>query len=335
MVLGRLSLAALALASWVICCAEAVDENRAPTAFAGFDQVVRVGGKVVLDGSASSDPDQDELVYRWTVDRRPPDSLALPEDGDESRPQLHFSPDLPGVFVLRLSVSDGIIDSYPDLVNVYAVVGIPGSTDALPRARAPRNTWVVRDTVTGSFPGVTLDGSAEAIEDGRIPRYTWQSISRPDLSRLGAEDLAGADTPSCRFTPDEGGEYVLSLQVSDGHQVSVADFVTVSALASEPDPTPPVADAGGSGEVLLGDAVRLDGGESSGAGGVEPISLYRWRVALVPGGADVPFEEQQVESFLLVPESEGLYLLRLEVESDGQVSAPDFVGVLALEGVDG
>ena len=332
---GLLTLAVLGAAGWASGCAQAVEENRAPTAFAGFDQIVRVGARAVLDGSTSRDPDQDALIYRWTMDRRPAGALARLAGDDAARPQQHLTPDVPGLFVVRLSVSDGDAESFPDLVNVYAVVGTPGSTVVLPRARAPRNFWVARDAASESYPEVSLSGEAESIEPGRVPRYTWQWIARPALSRLGPSDLYGAETPSCRFTPDESGDFVLSLQVSDGQQVSVPEFVTVRAFVDAPDPTPPIADAGGGGGIRLGDAARMDGGASSGAGAIEPISRYRWRLALLPDGVSAPFDEQEVESFLLVPEREGLYLLRLDVESGGQVSAPDFAAVLVLEGDDG
>ena len=40
-------------------------ENQAPTADAGRDRNVRVGSLVVLDGSGSSDPEDEPLIYQW------------------------------------------------------------------------------------------------------------------------------------------------------------------------------------------------------------------------------------------------------------------------------
>ncbi|MEX2054897.1 MAG: FG-GAP-like repeat-containing protein, partial [Candidatus Andersenbacteria bacterium] len=42
-----------------------LDDNRAPVADAGPDQLVNPTAIVVLDGTASADPDGDSLVYRW------------------------------------------------------------------------------------------------------------------------------------------------------------------------------------------------------------------------------------------------------------------------------
>ncbi len=41
-------------------------ENQAPVANAGPDQIVKLGSTVVLDGSASFDPNGDEISYSWT-----------------------------------------------------------------------------------------------------------------------------------------------------------------------------------------------------------------------------------------------------------------------------
>lgn len=45
-------------------------ENKLPTANAGIDQTVKEGASVTLDGLTSSDPDGDDLTYKWTVPQR-------------------------------------------------------------------------------------------------------------------------------------------------------------------------------------------------------------------------------------------------------------------------
>jgi hypothetical protein len=44
-----------------------VEENNHPqTADAGKDQIAQASGTVTLDGTPSSDPDDDKLTYKWT-----------------------------------------------------------------------------------------------------------------------------------------------------------------------------------------------------------------------------------------------------------------------------
>ena len=51
--------------------------NHQPTARAGFDQIISPGEEVLLNGTSSSDPDDDDLIYRWDLD----DSVDSDLDG--------------------------------------------------------------------------------------------------------------------------------------------------------------------------------------------------------------------------------------------------------------
>jgi mono/diheme cytochrome c family protein len=78
--------------------------NRAPIANAGATQSVATGASVVLDGSASSDPDGDALTYSWTL-QRPATSAAALTGATTSKPG--FVADVAGSYVATLTVSDG------------------------------------------------------------------------------------------------------------------------------------------------------------------------------------------------------------------------------------
>ncbi len=78
--------------------------NRRPLALVGADFVAAVGELVQLDGSGSSDPDDDALTYRWMV------SGGVRLD-DMTTAYPSFTALEPGIFTVDLIVSDGISES--------------------------------------------------------------------------------------------------------------------------------------------------------------------------------------------------------------------------------
>lgn len=95
-------------------------KNHAPVANAGMDQNDVVLGKtVILDGSASSDPDGDTLVYTWSMITRPAESGATLSNTTAKKPT--FTVDEVGSYTIQLIVDDGRVYSLPDSVIVIAV----------------------------------------------------------------------------------------------------------------------------------------------------------------------------------------------------------------------
>jgi MYXO-CTERM domain-containing protein len=85
----------------------------APVAEAGLPLMAYVGNVVVLNGSASSDEDGDPLGFEWTQYSGPPVDLKKAETyGPE------FDVEKPGTYRFELVVTDGVLDSDPDMVEV-------------------------------------------------------------------------------------------------------------------------------------------------------------------------------------------------------------------------
>jgi cytochrome c553 len=98
--------------------------NSAPAANAGPDQTVVVGSQVSLDGTGSSDADNDPLTYAWMLVSRPSGSTAaLP--GSATTEMVFFTPDVAGTYVVQLVVNDGSADSTPDTVTITATAAGP------------------------------------------------------------------------------------------------------------------------------------------------------------------------------------------------------------------
>jgi len=92
--------------------------NARPKAIAGDDVTVQTGATVTLDGSKSSDAEQDPLSYLWTIQSAPTGSRRQIINTTTAKPSLKV--DLPGQYVLRLVVKDLTGESDPDDVVITA-----------------------------------------------------------------------------------------------------------------------------------------------------------------------------------------------------------------------
>ena len=79
--------------------------NHAPVANAGANQSTTDGVPVQLDGSASTEPDNDPMTYVWTVSAKPTGSTAAITSPYDQKPT--FKPDVIGTYKIQLEVRDG------------------------------------------------------------------------------------------------------------------------------------------------------------------------------------------------------------------------------------
>jgi RHS repeat-associated protein len=89
--------------------------NTAPTANAGANQTGFVGRLVTLDGSASSDPQGDQLRFTWTEGGSNPASNVL---HGKNAPKPGFVPTVTGTYTFSLVVNDGTLNSSSSSVTV-------------------------------------------------------------------------------------------------------------------------------------------------------------------------------------------------------------------------
>jgi len=92
--------------------------NVAPLANAGAAQSVLTGTLVTLDGSASSDANNDALTYAWSLNSKPVGSGAALLSATSVKPT--FTADVAGSYVASLTVNDGKLSSTAATVSVTA-----------------------------------------------------------------------------------------------------------------------------------------------------------------------------------------------------------------------
>ncbi len=158
-----------------------------PIANAGTDQAVMAGSLVVLDGSASRDPNSNPLVFQWTLTVRPAGSSATLSNATDTAPT--FTADVVGNYEIALVVRDGNQESPPDTVTIQASAEPPTITDFTP-ASAPIGTLV---TVTGrNFLPATGAGSPVVTLRAQNGRTMTALVSRFDASSLAFVIPSGA-----------------------------------------------------------------------------------------------------------------------------------------------
>jgi PKD domain len=93
--------------------------NIAPVASAGLSRSVDVRQTVSLNGTGSSDANGDSLTYKWSLTSLPSGSTAV--ISNPTAPNASFVPDVPGTFVVQLTVNDGTVNSLPATAEIMAV----------------------------------------------------------------------------------------------------------------------------------------------------------------------------------------------------------------------
>jgi hypothetical protein len=284
-------------------------QNTPPVSDAGGSQTVHAGTVVTLDGSGSSDPDENyPLTYLWQITSKPEQSTAELSEPNVVNPS--FLADLVGDYTVELIVTDSKgTQSTADTVLV--------STFNTPPIPDPGGDQAVIEQ--GSE--VQLDGTDSYDLDGDDMTYFWSITQAPEGSTAALSD-ACSPTPS--FVADVYGDYVISLVVTDSLGAeSNPQTVTVSF-----DNVPPVADAGGNQSAIVGDTVFLDG-SGSHDGNFDPLT-YSWNFVSKPPGSVAELSDANVVDPSFTADEPGAYVVSLVVNDGFVNSNPANVEIMAI-----
>ena len=197
----------------------------------------------------------------------------------------------------------------------------PANTVTSVKNSAPvANAGSAQNIMTGIE--VVLDGRASSDPDGDALNFHWTLTSRPSGS--GAV-LSSRTIDQPRFTPDLGGEYVVSLVVDDG-KLNSANTAKVSIKATFGNSIP-IAKPGLDQSVIVGAIVTLDGSASSDLNG--DALTYTWVLASKPGGSSSTLSSAVFPRPVLTADLPGKYVATLVVNDGKSSSAPASVTVTA------
>ncbi len=285
--------------------------------------------------NTSSDPDGDPLAYGWSFLQNP-GAATLSPGTTAATPT--FTPNVPGDYVLKLVVTDGLLGSgTPNRLTAEATVTIrventvPVATATAavdPTPGAPAGTW------SRNVP-ITISGSASD-PDGDLLRCAWR-VTAPGTTPTAVQDLTYADCTNpttgatTTVTPTVEGPYQVDLVVQDYLRGTLNVHSTTIATAtftSRNDAPTPVVTPEPVYANLSGPPVTLDARRSSDRNG--DVIAFAWAPATWPGqgtGAAPPVLDTTVPGVAtFTPAAAGDYTVLLTV-SDPELSSPPPVGV--------
>jgi hypothetical protein len=275
-----------------------------PVANAGPNQAVTQGSTVRLDGSKSSDTDNNPLTYSWTLISVPATSNAVLSNGRSVNPT--FVADVPGSYIAQLVVNDGNSNSQPSTVIVT-------TANTAPVANAGPNQRVS----VGAL--VQLNGSGSTDVNGNPLTYQWS------LNTTGAPGskaaLSNPNIVNPTFTVDVGGTYVAQLIVSDGVLSSPPATVTITTNTVQP----PLANPGNNQTVVHGSTVMLNGTGSTDPQGL-PLT-FMWSLMTRPAKSNAVLSSAIAPEPTFIADQPGTYVAQLVVSNGALFSAPATVTI--------
>jgi PKD repeat protein len=269
------------------------DVNSAPV----FDLI---GNRIIDEGQelsftlSASDSDGDALSYTTSI-------LPSGASFDPGTRTFSWCPDFDaaGAYSVTFTVSDG------KLTDIEEVGITVNNVNHVPIAEAGPDQQL---SLIGST--VFLNGDQSYDEDGDNLNYQWTIISKPaDSSAI----LNGASTVNPTFKADKYGAYTVQLIVNDGTDSSIPDFITCTF-----ENVKPVADAGVSQSIILGEGVTLDGSHSSDVN-EDPLT-FQWSLVSVPEGSIAQITNPTNAQTTIVPDKVGTYSIQLVV-NDGSIDS--------------
>ncbi|HEV3333743.1 MAG TPA: PKD domain-containing protein [Bryobacteraceae bacterium] len=273
-----------------------------PVANPGPDQSVAVGAKVIVNGSASTNPSGNgSLTYAWTFVSRPPGTSARLTSSWGV--QSGFTVDVAGTFILSLTVSNGVASNTADVT--ISTFSVP------PVANAGPGQFVNIGAL------VQLDGSGSTDLNGNLLSCKWTMTGAPANS---AANLSDRPAVNPTFTADLPGTYTFQLVVNDGVSSSAPSTVTITTNP----PIVPMAFAGQNRTVTSNTLVTLTGVGADPQG--KPL-VYTWTLLSEPPTSTSQISNTAIPQPTLVVNAPGMYVAQLVVSDGTQTSAPSTVTI--------
>ncbi|MCB9643679.1 MAG: IPT/TIG domain-containing protein [Myxococcales bacterium] len=196
---------------------EAFKDNVPPEAkVTPAEATVKAGEAVALDGSTSTDADNDTLTYAWSFRSKPDGSQATLQDADKDK--ASFTPDAGGLYAVELKVTDGKGGEGSVIAYITATKEAPAPTLTM----LSPNTGVVGATVNFDLEGTGFLYGAKVSFDGADLTGT-EYVS---ATRLRAKvDLTGKSAGKVKVkvvNPDSKETSEMEFEILEGQKPTIS-----------------------------------------------------------------------------------------------------------------
>jgi len=254
-----------------------------------------VGDKIELDGSPSTDPENQSLFYHWNLSAKPELSETVLNHDESVNP--NFTADESGNYIVELTVDDGVNTS---LINTIQIDVIAVNEPPIAIISAARTHYIVGDNIE-------LDGSPSTDPENQSLFYHWNLSIKPELSEAV---LNHNETVEPNFIADVSGNYVVELTVDDGVNTSLVNTIQINVIAVN---EPPIAVINTAGiHYVVGDKIELDGSQSSDP--ENQTLFYHWEIIVKPDGSQAELDNNLSVSPFFIVDVAGTYIIHLVVD---------------------
>jgi hypothetical protein len=200
-------------------CEECAEKNKPPIAIAGLDQVITLPtDSVLLDGSASNDPDGTISEWLWQKISGPASfSINNSSVYDAAVKNL-----VKGIYQIELRVKDNGGLFSKDTVQI--IVNDLSQPNRPPVANAGADQTITLPTNT-----VSIDGGGSSDPDNNITNYAWTKISGPSSFAM-----VNANAVQTQVKNLVEGVYLFELRVTDAEGLFAKDTVQVTVMSPPP-----------------------------------------------------------------------------------------------------
>jgi hypothetical protein len=240
------------------CIVNITWQNRPPVSRAGEDRTVKAGDAVVLDGTASSDPDDGIAAYSWTQTSGTPVTLSNPSAASTTFIAPESVESVTMTFTLKVTDAGGL--SHEDSCSIAVSPNVPVD---------PPRVAIITPTESGSFStqGDTIHLSGTATGGSAIERVLWSTSHGDHGVAQGGIEWRAEDVPL------REGSNTITITAEDIHgQQGQAVLTVTRSLPDQQAPTLEVTAPTYSGKFIFATRSKISfSGTSSDDTGVEKV----------------------------------------------------------------